>query len=93
MFGQKAHKTHQMILFHPKRGCLSLTLIDQGQSYNSNCNPKKLPNKNLGFNSDGSGHSTHNTAKFCDWSASNQEQISLVKTFSLISQPLCTLSQ
>ena len=26
LFGQKAHKTHQMILFHHKRGGLSLTI-------------------------------------------------------------------
>ena len=34
MFGQKAHKTKQIRLFHPKRGGLSLTLTDQGQTYN-----------------------------------------------------------
>ena len=63
------------------------------ETYNHKCNPKQLPNETLGFNWDGSTHSTHNTAKFCDWSVSNQEQISLVKMFSLISQPISTLSQ
>ena len=38
-------------------------------------------------------HSTHNIAKLCKWSVSNQEQISLVKMFSSISQPIFTLSQ
>ena len=84
LFGQKAHKTQQITQFHPKRGGLSLTLMDQGLTYNPKCNPKWLPNKTLGFKWDGSGNSTHNTAKLCDWSVSNQEQILLVKTFSLI---------
>ena len=46
-----AHKTHQMTLFHPKKGGLSLTLMDQGQtySYNPKCNPKQLPNETLGM--------------------------------------------
>ena len=81
LVGQKAHKKHQMILFHPKRGGSSLSLMDQGQTYNPKCNPKQLPNQTLAFNCD----STHNTANFYDWSVSNQEQISLVETFSSIS--------
>ena len=85
LFGQKAHKTQQITLFLPKRGGLSLTLIDQGQTYNPKCNPKQLPNETLGFSWDGSAHSAYNTAKFCNWSVSNQEQISLVKMLSLIS--------
>ena len=40
LFGQKPHKTHQVIPFHPKRGGLSLTLMDQGQTYNPKCHPK-----------------------------------------------------
>ena len=93
MFGQKAHKTQQITQFYPKRGGLSLTLTDQGLTYNPKCNPKQLPNETLRFNWDGSTHSTHNTAKFWDWSFSNQEQISLVETFSLISQSISVLSQ
>ena len=73
LFCQKVHKTHQMIPFHPKRGCSPLTLRDQGQTYNPKCNPKQLPDKTLGFSLDGTTHSTHSTANFCDWSASNQE--------------------
>ena len=85
LFGLKAHKTYQMILSKPKRGGLSLTLTDQGQTYNPKCNPKRLPNETLGFSWDGSTHSAHNTDNFCDWSVSNQEQISLVKMFASIS--------
>ena len=40
-----------------------------------------LSNDTLGFKWDGSTHSTHITANFCDWSVSNQEQISLIETF------------
>ena len=62
LFGQKAHKTQQITLFHPQRGGLSLTLTSQGQTYNPKCKPKWLPNKALvGFSWDGSTHSTHNT--------------------------------
>ena len=85
LLGQKAHKTQQNTLFHPKRGGLSLTLMDQGQTYNPICSPKWLPNTTLGLNWDGSARRAHNTANFCDWSVSNQEQISLVEIFSLIS--------
>ena len=67
--------------------------MDQGQTYNPKCYPKWLPNETLGFNWDGSAHSAHNTANVCDWSVSNQEQISLVKTFLLISQPISALSK
>ena len=88
LFGQKAHKTHQMILFHPRRGGLSLILMDQGQTYNPKCNPKQLPNKTLGLNWDGRTRSTHITAKLCDWLVSNQEQIALVKMFSSMSCPI-----
>ena len=56
--------------------------MDQGQTYNPKCSPERLTNENLGFGWDGSTHSTHNTAKLCDWSVSNQEQISLVEMFS-----------
>ena len=69
----------------PQRGGLSLTLTDQGQTYNPKCIPKWLPHEALGFSWDGSSHSAHSTVKFCDWSVSNQEQISLVEMFSLIS--------
>ena len=81
LFGQKAHKTQQITLFYPRRGGLSLTLMDKGQTYNPMCSPMWLPNKHLGFNWDGSAHSAPSTAKFCDWSISNQAQISLVDTF------------
>ena len=93
LFGQKAHKTHQMILLNPKRGGLSLTLTDQAQIYYPKCNSKPLSNKSLGINWDGTTQSTHQTANFCDWSDSNQEQISLVETFLSISQPRSAHSQ
>ena len=53
LFGQKAHKTQQTILFHPKRGCLSLTLMGHEQTYNPKCKPKHLPNETLGSSWDG----------------------------------------
>ena len=65
---ESSQNRQQMIQFHPKRGGLSLTLMDQGQTYNPKCNLKQLPNKTLGFSWDDSVHSTHNTAKFCDCS-------------------------
>ena len=34
LFGQKALKTQQIMLFHPKRGGLFLTLTSQAQTYN-----------------------------------------------------------
>ena len=43
LLGQKAHKTHQMKPFHSKRGGLSLTLTDQGQTYKPKCNHKRYP--------------------------------------------------
>ena len=76
----------QITLFYPKTGGLSLTLMDQRQTYYPKCNPKQLSNETQWFNCDGSMHSTHNTANICDLSVSNQEQISFVETFSLISQ-------
>ena len=48
--------------------------MDQGQTYNPKCNPKRLTNRSLGFNWDGSACSAQSTETFC-------EQISLVKTF------------
>ena len=44
-----AHKTHQMIPFYTKRGGLSLTLMDLGQTYSPKCNPKLLTNKTVGL--------------------------------------------
>ena len=93
LFGQKAHKTTQITQLYPKRGCLSLSDKDQGQTYNPECNPKRLHNKYLVFNWDGSTHSTQKHSKFCDWSVSNQEQISLVETFLLITRLISTLSK
>ena len=55
--------------------------------------PQCLCNETLQFNWDGSSHSAHNAAKFCDWSFSNQEQISVVKLFLSISQPVSDVSQ
>ena len=68
-------------------------LVGKGQTYNPKCSPNWLPNETPWFSLDGSAHSAHNTAKFCDWSVSNQEQISLVETFLSISQPISTLSK
>ena len=34
LFGQKAHKTLQITLFHPQRRSLSLALMGKGQAYN-----------------------------------------------------------
>ena len=45
LFGQKAHKTHQVIPFHSKRGDLSLTLMVQGQTYNLNVTSSGYPTK------------------------------------------------
>ena len=67
LFGQKAHKTQQITLFHHKRAGLSLTLTNQGYTYNPKFKPKWLPNETLRFSLDGSTHSTHNTANFSDW--------------------------
>ena len=67
LFGQKAHKTQQITPFHPKRGCLSLSLTSQGQTYNPKYKPKQLCNVNLRFSQESSTHSAHNTAKFSDW--------------------------
>ena len=50
-------------------------------------------NKILGFTWQCSSYSTHNKAKFSDWLFSNQEQISFVKTFLVISQLISTFSQ
>ena len=60
----KTHKTHRMTVFHPIKGGLSLTLTDQGQTYNPKWDPQWLPNQSLGFGWDGSTHRTHNTMKF-----------------------------
>ena len=51
----------------PKRGGLSLTLMDQEQNNNPKCNPEQLPNKILGFSWQGSYYSTHNRTKYSDW--------------------------
>ena len=67
----ESSQTQQITQFYPKRGGLCLTLIDQGQTYSPKCNHNQLNNEILGFNWDGSAHSTHNTANFCDWSVSN----------------------
>ena len=40
LFGQKAHKTHQMILFHHKRGGLSLALRAKGRPTTLNISPR-----------------------------------------------------
>ena len=48
--------------FQPKGGGLSLTLMDQGQTNNPNCNPYQLPNENLGLAWLGSYYRTHNRA-------------------------------
>ena len=45
LFGQKAHKTQQITLFHPTKGGLSLTLTSQRQTYNPKFKPKRLPTK------------------------------------------------
>ena len=90
MLDKVAHKTHQMTLFHPIEGGLSLTLTDQGQTYNPKCDPSGYPIKLWGLVG---AHSTNYTEKSCDWSVSNQEQFSLVKTLLSISQPLSALSQ
>ena len=47
LFGQKAHKTQQITLFHPPKGGLSLALTIHGQTYNPKYKPKWLPNENL----------------------------------------------
>ena len=72
LFGQQAHKTQQITLFHPKRGGLSLTLTSQGQTYNPKCKTKWLPKETLRFCWDGSADSTHYTAKFSDWLVSQK---------------------
>ena len=72
LFGQKAHKTQQITLFHPKKGDLSLTLMMQGQTYNPKCKPKHLPNETLRFSWDAIAHSAHNTANFSDEVASQK---------------------
>ena len=43
LFGQKAHKTQQITLFHPPKGGLSLTQASLRQIYNPKCKPKRLP--------------------------------------------------
>ena len=60
----------------PQKMSLSLTLMDQGRTYIPISDTKRLPNDTLGFNWGGSAHSAHNTAAFCVWSDSNQEQTS-----------------
>ena len=67
LFGQKAHRTQQITLFHPQKGGLSLTLTSHGQIYNPKRKPKWLPNEYLSFSWDDSAHSAHNTVKFSDW--------------------------
>ena len=88
-----ANKTQQMIQFHPKRGGLSLTLMLQGQTYNPNCNPKQFLNETLGFGWDGCAHSADNTMKVSDWLIYKIRQFALVKTVSLITQPISAFSQ
>ena len=34
LFGQKAHKTQQITLFHPPKAGLSFTLMNNAQTYN-----------------------------------------------------------
>ena len=65
LFGQKAHKTQQITLFHPKRKYI-FNLTSHGQTYNTKYKPKQLPNETLCFSWDGSAHSTHNTVKVSD---------------------------
>ena len=67
MFGQKTHKTQQIILFHTKRGCLSLILMNKGQTFNPKCKPKQLPTKTQRFSWYGHVYSTCNTENFPDW--------------------------
>ena len=67
LFGQQAHKTQQITLFHPPKGGLSITLMSHRQTYNPKSKPKQLPNETLSFSWDGSAHSTHNTVEFSDW--------------------------
>ena len=66
LFGQKAHKTQQITLFHPQKGGLSLPLMSDRQTYNPKCKPKRLTNETLGFSWDGHMYSTHTTAKLSD---------------------------
>ena len=39
LYGQKAHKTQQITLFHPQKEGLFLTLMDQGHTYNPHVTP------------------------------------------------------
>ena len=64
LFSQKAHKTQQITLFQPPKGCLSLTLMSHRQTYNPKFKPKRSPNGTLGFCWDGSMHSAHNSKIF-----------------------------
>ena len=91
LFGQKAHKTQQITLFH--RGGLSLTLASQGQTYIPKCKPKRLPNEILSFCWDGSAHNTHNTANVSDWLIFQNQAISLIMMLMLISHSLYDFSQ
>ena len=49
LLGQTAHKTQQITLCQPQKGGSYLTLTSHGQSYNSKCKPKHLPNKLCGL--------------------------------------------
>ena len=78
LFGQKVHKTQQITLFHPKRECLSLTLMIHRQTYSHKCKPKNLPNETLGFSWDGCIYTMYTPAKFHDWLNSQNQVFSLV---------------
>ena len=93
LFGQRAHKTQQITPFHPKRGCLSLTLTSHRQTYNPKGKPKPLPNKALRFSSDGSMHNAHNTSNSLIGSIPKNQVFSLVETMSSIFQSLYNFSQ
>ena len=93
LFGQKAHKTQQITLFHPKRAGLSLALTNQGQTYNPKCKPKRLPKENLRFRWNGCTHSTHNTANFSDWLIFQNQVCSLVMMLMSITHSLYNFSQ
>ena len=93
LFGQKAHKTQQITLFHPPKGGSSLSTTRHRQTYNPKFKPKRLTNGTLSFSWGGCLHSMCNTAKFSDWHIFQNQDFSLVMTLTLISQSPYDFSQ
>ena len=92
LFGQKAHKTQQITLFHPKRRFI-LNLNKPQTDLQPKMQTQLITQWNSEFIWDGSAHSAHNTATISDWLIFQNGAFSLVMVLTLITQSLYDFSQ